>query len=224
MWFKFDTSISDADCICKACKTSVSKKLINPKYTPQKTRKKQRSMCELNNYDKCSSLSSHSMQCNTQDVASCFTVECNMDSPHTFSLCKYPYNLLWKQRFENKCAACHVTIQQSSKKYLCNSLGVGQPAASEILLRILGERNLALAGYPCFTCYTLVSGEVSSTLSVEELRKSINECSSTDVHVTKEDQIIEQCLLKVYDHIINASFDSVAVLLIDIVVTYYYLY
>ena len=154
------------------------------------------------------------MECNTDDFASCFSVECNMDSPYTFSLCKQHYNTLWKYRFQFKCAVCQVTIQQSAKKYLCNSLDVG-PLAADTFQKIFGEQIVALDGYLCFACYILVSGQVSSLLSLEDMKKCILESLSVNLLVTTADQIIEQSLLKVYNAIIDACLDNNVVLLID---------
>lgn len=51
------------DCICSGCRTKYVRKLKNPKYTPQKTRKKERSICFLFHYDRCVDKSLRDCEC-----------------------------------------------------------------------------------------------------------------------------------------------------------------
>ena len=213
-WFKKNARLTDTDCICKACKVSVSKKQRNPKYTPEKSRKRKRTLCVLSKFSKCDLPSSHNMECSQEDLNSCFSVDFTLSEINNFPLCKQHYNILWKYRFASKCSGCRVTIRSTSKKYLCSSLDMGLSVARDILKSVHGDSTLMLDGYLCYACYLLVSGNVSAVISLHDMKTSFQNNLSSEI--TEENDVIDHCLFKVYIHIIDSALEHRAVILSDL--------
>ena len=161
------SEITDTTCICNGCRQKYYKKLKDPLYTPEKSRKKQNSTpCFLSIYLQCTSLAEVETQCSIEDFNEIFSLEAEA-IPESIFICKSHRSTISNFHINKSiiyCAVCDCALK--GKKYSSTNL------ADESFQKLSEINKTFQAGsenYLCPSCYRYALRIDKTAHSLEEI-------------------------------------------------------
>ncbi|XP_041456096.1 uncharacterized protein LOC121408629 [Lytechinus variegatus] len=182
-------------CICAKCMAKYTKKLKDPMYTPQKHRKKERSVCFLSFFDMCTDTSQRDCNCTLESFNNCFSLKC-ISIPETSLCIKHRTQL---SRFQNWecCSVCEDYIKTEDRRYSCATM---VDIDKERLNNINENLSLNAESILCSSCYRYTLKQMNKPASsIDELQKMLKiEAAQHEINKTTQETIPDKVLYDVY--------------------------
>ena len=194
--------VKDEDCICRPCRTKFSKKLKDPTYTPEKTRKKERDKCILSKHDLCSENSDRDCQCSLVSFNSLFSL--NLDTlptlvplclRHRSQLSHFEISQTWKY-----CSVCEVHVKDADKYYFSSSLS---DEDVNKLCDINDQFTVKSDGILCTSCYRYCHSKRHMTAA--SIRNMEIDLMKRKFDTNDDESLISKILNDVYLHVCKLS-------------------
>lgn len=164
--------VSQESCICRACRSRACRKVKYSAYTPEKTRKIDRSHCFLSHFLMCDLVADVNTCCTLDDFNDTFSLQCE-SIPNSISLCKKHRTQVSNFHMTKNTSRCFIckSVRRSEDRIYCSTV------LSETAVIRLKEIDTAFSVsndvHLCAGCYRYSMRSISKIPTLDELEDEI---------------------------------------------------